>query len=758
MTPNALAGEGREMENSGGRTVVVGVKLDSHSRELLTWALVKVSQPGDRVIALHVLGNNEIVDRDGKSSLLSLVKAFDSVLAVYEGFCNLKQVDLKLKVCRGSSIRKILVREAKSYFATEVILGTAQNHLTIRSSVSVAKYCAKKLPKDCSILAVDNGKVVFQREASPMTNGRAKGVDDHHRHSLLSAFEEFQIKNSKELHGANVVENPTAASDKSASENVEVCSLKEYFPCAESAMKKKCSICSPGSVLPENSCVQTTNAPNDCDEDNSKALVPVRKLEAASSSVFPLLVSELPELRPGWPLLHRAILPDRKASETHSAQQISVVQWAMQLPTRNCLPSADSKQSTCREGENQSSEPDRESGAIVPVGAETSSSPSFKSRGLPEELEGLHEKYLDSCRLFKYQELLQATSNFKPENLIGKGGSSKVYRGCLPDGKELAVKILKPSEDVLKEFVLEIEIITAVHHENIISLFGFCFEDGNLHLVYDFLSRGSLEENLHSDEKDAHVFGWNERYKVAVGVAEALEYLHNSSTKPIIHRDVKSSNILLSDDFEPQLSDFGLAKWASTSSQPIICTDVAGTFGYMAPEYFMYGKVNEKIDVYAFGVVLLELLSGRKPISNDHPKGQESLVMWAKPILNGGKFTQLLDSSLGNTYDQYQVENMVLAASLCIRRAPRARPPMSIILKLLQGDSDVITWARLQVHDSEGPDMLDNETFSRSDLQSHLNIALLGVDEDSLSTSSIEQSVSLEDYLQGRWSRSSSFD
>ena len=241
------------------------------------------------------------------------------------------------------------------------------------------------------------------------------GVDDHHRHSLLSAFEEFQIKNSKELHGANVVENPTAASDKSASENFVVCSLKEDFPCAESTTKKNCSICSPGSVMPENSCVQSTNAPNgDGDEDNSKALVPMRKLEAASSSVSPLLVSELAELRPGWPLLHRAILPDRQAFETPSAPQISVVQWAMQLPSRNRFPSADSKQNTCSERENQSSELDGESGAIVPVGAETPSSPSISSSGLREELEGLHVKYSDSCTLFKYQELLQATSNFKP--------------------------------------------------------------------------------------------------------------------------------------------------------------------------------------------------------------------------------------------------------------------------------------------------------------------------------------------------------
>lgn len=764
--------EGDVVSSGDGRTVVVGVKLDSHSRELLTWALVKVAQPGDTVIALHVLGNNAIVDRDGKSSLLSLVKAFDSVLAVYEGFCNLKQVDLKLKICRGTSIRKILVREAKSYSATKFIVGTARNHHTIRSTTSVAKYCAKKLSKDCSVLAVNNGKVVFQKEGSPLTVGESKGTEDHRRNSLLdvihrtiSTSKSTGPKNSKVVtdDGSNTTTTPVDDLGGSVM-NLEQALVKARSDCLDSAAKQNCSICGPIRNLPDGSCSQSEEeSPSDGGAgDESLAIVPVQNVEAASTSIT-MLVRQLPESRPGWPLLRRALFPDRQAPDRSSLRKISVVQWALRLPTRqpSYLANSDVKQITYDRGDDELFNLNGDSGAIVPVGNEVVSSPpstDHNSTELPKELEGLHEKYSATCRLFNYQDLLSATSNFLAENLIGRGGSSQVYKGCLPDGTELAVKILKPSEDVIKEFVLEIEIITTLHHKNIISLLGFCFEDNNLLLVYDFLSRGSLEENLHGNKKDPAAFGWSERYKVAIGVAEALEYLHSGSAQRVIHRDVKSSNILLSDDFEPQLSDFGLAKWASTSSSHITCTDVAGTFGYLAPEYFMYGKVNDKIDVYAFGVVLLELLTGRKPISNDYPKGQESLVMWAKPILNSGKVTQLLDPSLGNNYDYDQMERIVLASILCIRRDPRARPQMSLVLKLLQGDVDAIKRARLQVNASEESDMLDDESCPRSHLQSHLNLALLDVEDDSFSMSSIEQSVSLEDYLQGRWSRSSSFD
>uniref|UniRef100_A0A0R0GHV6 Protein kinase domain-containing protein n=1 Tax=Glycine max TaxID=3847 RepID=A0A0R0GHV6_SOYBN len=645
------------------------------------------------------------------------------------------KVDLKFKICRGSSVRRILVREANAYSATHIIVGSSQGLHIIRPCISVARYCAKKLPKDCWVLAVDNGKIVFKREGSPATRAELKGLDQDHKTRLLGSIHRTISKGSKVLDddGTGIHEKGCGNGEYS-----DHSLAKAFLDSKEFVEKKRCSIC----ASEEESCGDAS------DENNPLAIVPVQTNDAAS--------------KPGWPLLRKTIASDKKCSEKSLLRQISVVQWAMQLPSRDLSYAAhqDHKANNCDQNKDQFLALDSKSGALVPVDAEigTASSPERNSRSIPKELEGLHEKYSSTCRLFEYQELVLATSNFLPENLIGKGGSSQVYRGCLPDGKELAVKILKPSDDVLKEFVLEIEIITTLNHKNIISLLGFCFEDGNLLLVYDFLSRGSLEENLHGNKKNPLVFGWTERYKVAMGVAEALEYLHNNEGQSVIHRDVKSSNVLLSEDFEPQLSDFGLAKWASTSSSHIICTDVAGTFGYMAPEYFMYGKVNDKIDVYAFGVVLLELLSGRKPISGDYPKGQESLVMWASPILNSGKVLQMLDPSLGENYDHEEMERMVLAATLCIRRAPRARPLMSLISKLLGGDPDVIKWARLEANALEAPEMLDGEACPPSNLQSHLNLALLDVEDDSLSMCSVEQNVSLEDYLRGRWSRSSSFD
>ncbi|XP_044509323.1 proline-rich receptor-like protein kinase PERK2 isoform X2 [Mangifera indica] len=661
------------------------------------------------------------------------------MLSVYEGFCNLKQVDLNLKVCRGTSVKRILVREAKSYGAAKLIVGTSKAHHPIRSSAYVAKYCAKKLPKSFWVFAVDNGKILFQREGN---------------YTEMDSLQDGNQQKDRSVH--------TSLSEKVKvliDENVEEKSCKQcrgFLYKSGSRFKKR--TLNKNCTSSDSKTSWAEESLGDSNEDNSLALVPYQSNEVAMS-LNSLAVQELPQSKQGWSLLHRVFFPKQQHLEKSSENKTSLIQWVLRLPSQytSAVVYPDHRQSqSVSTDEVPHSMLDGESGAIVPFNNEATPLLSL-FHGFPKELDNLQERFSSTCRLFSYKELLLATSDFHPDNMVGKGGHSYVYRGSLPDGKEVAVKILKPSEDVLREFVSEIEIITSLHNKNIISLFGFCSEDNKLFLVYDFLSRGSLEESLHGNKKDAKEFGWNERYKVAVGVAEALDYLHNSCDQPVVHKDVKSSNILLLDDFEPQLSDFGLASWASASLPYLSCTDVAGTFGYLAPEYFMHGKVSDKIDVYAFGVVLLELLSGRKPINRENSRGEESLVMWAKPILKIGKFSQLLDPSLDQDFDNDQIERMVLAATLCIIRAPTLRPQINLVLKLLQGNEQATIWARQQVGALEELDVIDGEAFPNN-IQSHLNLALLDVDDYTLSIGSTEQTVSIEDYLQGRWSRTSSFD
>ncbi|CAK9144924.1 unnamed protein product [Ilex paraguariensis] len=383
---------------------------------------------------------------------------------------------------------------------------------------------------------------------------------------------------------------------------------------------------------------------------------------------------------------------------------------------------------------------------------------------LPENLDLLLKTNSSGCTWFSHDVLKNWTSQFSPENLIGIGGCNRVYKGVLPDDRPVAVKILKSSNEAWKDFTQEVNIMTSLKHKNITPLLGICIEDNDLISVYDFLSKGNLEENLHGHAKVKPVLSWEVRFNVAVGIAEALNYLHNECSRPIIHRDIKSSNILLSDEYESQLSDFGLATWGPTTSCSLTHSDVVGTFGYLAPEYFMYGKVSEKIDVYSFGVVLLELLSGRKPIDAECPKDQGSLVMWAKPKLERGDLTSILDPNLNENVDNAQMHRMALAATLCLTQAARLRPKMNQILKILRGDKDVDKGMNNLVGDQNDSGNQDNndddEVYPDSSVESHLGLALLDVDGTSTSFSSVEQScrLSLEEFLKERWSRSSSLD
>ncbi|KAM1483099.1 hypothetical protein TB2_034542 [Malus domestica] len=683
-------------KNKKKNVVLVGIPIDSQSTELLGWALVKVAQPGDCVIAAHVCRSSDYVSK-AKTML-------DGYVEAYEGLCDMKKVELISQVLTGRSIRKALVREAKKHSTVAIVVGIS-NPNTLGSWDSTAKFCGKKLRPTTDVVGIHNGKIVFRRCTSNQLPALV-GLTEDPRPSLC--FESLTPKGYSSEFGDFEADTETPKSSDMAESSLD------------------------GS---KHSCEDTMY---------EQKRVPWRSTSLGAAEH---VVKNL-----GWPLLRRASSANPQFPAT---RDMSVVQWVMSLPDRS--PQQSPQCTTIKENPFE-----RSVGDIVDESMKDGFS-AFDE--LPERLKHLLQTKSSGCRWFSHELLKASTSQFSSENLIGKGGCNLVYKGTLSDGKPVAVKIMKSSKEAWKDFTDEVDIMSSLKHKNILPLLGFCIKDNVLISVYDFLPKGSLEANLHGKNNYKSLLSWEVRFNVAVGIAKALSYLNNECPQPVIHRDVKSSNILLTKDFEPQLSDFGLAIWGPTATSFKTECDVVGTFGYLAPEYFMYGKISDKIDVYAFGVVLLELLSGRKPIGSETPKEQESLVMWAKPKIEKGDVKEILDPNLDGKFDEVQVLRMVHAAKLCITRSARLRPKMTEILKLLKGDSDVENQPNSQsfdIEESENWDDNDDEVYPNSSAELHLGLALLDVDDDTTTTSSssVERSNSLswEEYLKGRWSRSSSFD
>ncbi|XP_044340924.1 receptor-like serine/threonine-protein kinase ALE2 isoform X5 [Triticum aestivum] len=306
-----------------------------------------------------------------------------------------------------------------------------------------------------------------------------------------------------------------------------------------------------------------------------------------------------------------------------------------------------------------------------------SASPSFSSSIVA---------YKGSAKIFSLVEMDRATQRFDESRIIGEGGFGRVYEGILEDGERVAVKVLKRDDQQgTREFLAEVEMLSRLHHRNLVKLIGICSEEHMRCLVYELVPNGSLESHLHGSDKDTALLDWDARLKIALGAARGLAYLHEDSSPRVIHRDFKSSNILLEHDFTPKVSDFGLARTAIGEGNEHISTRVMGTFGYVAPEYAMTGHLLVKSDVYSYGVVLLELLTGRKPVDMSRPPGQENLVTWACPFLtNRDGLETLIDASLGSSIPLDSIAKVAAIASMCVQPEVDQRPFMGEVVQALK--------------------------------------------------------------------------
>ncbi|XP_028553864.1 PTI1-like tyrosine-protein kinase 1 isoform X4 [Dendrobium catenatum] len=287
-------------------------------------------------------------------------------------------------------------------------------------------------------------------------------------------------------------------------------------------------------------------------------------------------------------------------------------------------------------------------------------------------------------------ELKNKTDNFGSKALVGEGSYGRVYFAVLNDGRQVAIKKLDATQEPESnaEFLSQVAKVSKLKHENFVELLGYCAE-GNLRLLsYEFATMGSLHDILHGRKgvqgaQPGPVLDWMQRVRIAIDAAKGLDYLHEKIQPSIIHRDIRSSNILLFEDFRAKIADFNLSNQAPDMAARLHSTRVLGTFGYHAPEYAMTGQLTQKSDVYSFGVVLLELLTGRKPVDHTMPRGQQSLVTWATPRLSEDKVKQCVDPRLKGDYPPKGVAKLAAVAALCVQYEAEFRPNMSIVVKAL---------------------------------------------------------------------------
>uniref|UniRef100_A0A0D3DU78 Protein kinase domain-containing protein n=3 Tax=Brassica TaxID=3705 RepID=A0A0D3DU78_BRAOL len=294
----------------------------------------------------------------------------------------------------------------------------------------------------------------------------------------------------------------------------------------------------------------------------------------------------------------------------------------------------------------------------------------------------------NALQIFTFKQLHSATGGFSKSNVVGHGGFGLVYRGVLNDGRKVAIKLMdnagKQGED---EFKMEVELLSRLRSPYLLALLGYCSDNSHKLLVYEFMANGGLQEHLYPTNRSGSVplrLDWETRMRIALEAAKGLEYLHEQVSPPVIHRDFKSSNILLDRNFHAKVSDFGLAKVGSDKAGGHVSTRVLGTQGYVAPEYALTGHLTTKSDVYSYGIVLLELLTGRVPVDMKRDTGEGVLVSWALPQLaDRDKVVDIMDSTLEGQYSTKEVVQVAAIAAMCVQAEADYRPLMADVVQSL---------------------------------------------------------------------------
>lgn len=317
-----------------------------------------------------------------------------------------------------------------------------------------------------------------------------------------------------------------------------------------------------------------------------------------------------------------------------------------------------------------------------------------------------------NLKSFSFSDLKMATRNFRPDSVLGEGGFGSVFKGWIDEqsyvatkpGTGIVIAVKKLNQESFqghREWLAEVNYLGQFSHPNLVQLIGYCLEDEQRLLVYEFMPRGSLENHLFRRGSYFQPLSWSLRLKAALGAAKGLAFLHSAKAK-VIYRDFKTSNVLLDSNYNAKLSDFGLAKDGPIGDKSHVSTRIMGTYGYAAPEYLATGHLTTKSDVYSFGVVLLEMLSGQRVVDKNRPSGRHSLVEWAKPYLaHKRKVLRVIDNRLEGQYTLEVAHTVANMALRCLSIDPRLRSSMAEVVKVLEQLQDP-KGARPRRHSSHG--------------------------------------------------------